>query len=130
MKPTYNRRNVLPHLWLSFDHNANFCSGCGWRQRTFDLFESSDSQEDLIRKYFKYGYNYQTMCLFLEKFHGIEISLRTLKRRLAQYVLKKASINISDETICSIIEREVKNHHLQKATEISGTTRWYHSAQR
>ena len=46
-------------------------------------------------------------CLFLEKFHGIEISLRTLKRLLAEYVLKKASIDISDETLCSIIEREV-----------------------
>ena len=29
------------------------------------------------------------MYLFLEKFHGIEISLGTLKRRLAQYVLKQ-----------------------------------------
>ena len=41
-------------------------------------------------------------------FHGIEISLRTLKRSLAQYVLKKASTDIADEAFCSIIEQEVK----------------------
>ena len=110
MKPTWNRRKVLSHHsgGCQLIINANFCSGCGCRQRNYDLFESSDSEEDLIRKYFKYGYNYQTVCLFLEKFHGIEISLRTLKRRLAQYVLKKASNDISDETLPSIIEREVK----------------------
>ena len=84
------------HLTIS----ANFCSGCCCRQRR--------SKEDLMRKYFKYGYNYQTICLLLEKFHGTEISLRTLKRRLAQYVLKKASTDIANETSCSIIKREVK----------------------
>ena len=88
--------------------NANFCSSCDCRQRSYELFVLSDSEKDLIRKYFKYGHNYQTICLFLEKFHGIEISLRTLIRRLAQYVLKKASTDISDETWCSIIKREVK----------------------
>ena len=41
-------------------------------------------------------------------FHGIEISLRTLKRCLAQYVLKKASADIADEAFCSIIEQKVK----------------------
>ena len=69
------------------------------------MFESSDSKENLIRKCFKYRYNYQTICLFLEKFHGFEISLRTLKR---QYVLKKASTDISDETSYSIIELEAR----------------------
>ena len=40
--------------------------------------------------------------------HGIEISLRTLKGCLAQYVLQKASTDIADEVFCSIIEQEVK----------------------
>ena len=40
--------------------------------------------------------------------HGIEISLRTLKGCLAQYVLQKASPDIADEVFCSIIEQEVK----------------------
>ena len=88
--------------------NANFCSGCGCRQRTYDFFESSGSKEDLTRKYFKYGYNYQTICLFFERLHGIEISLRTLKRHSAQYVLEKASTDISDETLCAVIDQKVE----------------------
>ena len=108
MKPTCNR---LMFCHTCEDHltiNANFCSGCGCRPRSYDLFKSSDNEEDLTRKYFKYGHNYQTICLFLERFHGIEISLGTLKSRLAQYVLKKESTDISDETLCAVIEGEVK----------------------
>ena len=36
----------------------------------------------------------------LETFYVIEISLRTLKRRLAQHVLKKPSIDISNKALC------------------------------
>ena len=43
----------------------------------------------------------------MKKFHGTEISFQTLKRRLAQCVLKKASTDI-DETLCAVIEREFK----------------------
>ena len=52
-----------------------------------DLFESRD--EKLIRKYFKYRCDYK-------------------KIYLAQFVLRKASADISDEMLCSMIEREVK----------------------
>ena len=44
----------------------------------------------------------------MENFHGTQINLRTLKRRLAQYVLKKASNDISNKTLCSIIVGKVK----------------------
>ena len=44
----------------------------------------------------------------MENLHGTQINLRTLKRRLVQYVLKKASNGISDKTLCSIIVWEVK----------------------
>ena len=90
--------------------NANFCICVGCRQRNYDLFKSSDNEEDLIRKYFKYGYNIFTKqyVYFWKKFHWIEINLRTLKRRLARYVLNKGSTDISDETLYSIIDREVK----------------------
>ena len=43
----------------------------------------------------------------MKKFRGTEISFRTLKRRLAQCVLKKASTDI-DETLCAVIEQEFK----------------------
>ena len=45
--------------------------------------------------------------MFFEKFHGITISLRTLKRRLADHRLNKIGNNISDASFQVIIEREV-----------------------
>ena len=45
--------------------------------------------------------------MFLEKFHGITISLRTLKRRLADHRLNKIGSDISDASLQVIIEREV-----------------------
>ena len=44
----------------------------------------------------------------MENLHGTQINLRTLKRHLVQYVLKKASNDILDKTLCSIIVWEVK----------------------
>ena len=44
----------------------------------------------------------------MENLHGTQINLRTIKRRLVQYVLKKASNDISDKTLCSIIVWEFK----------------------
>ena len=58
MKAICNRRMFCHTCGYHFTINVNFCSGCGFRQKTYDLFESSDSEEDLTRKYFKYGYNY------------------------------------------------------------------------
>ena len=45
--------------------------------------------------------------MFLEKFYGITISLRTLKRHLADYRLNKIGSDISDASLQVIIEREV-----------------------
>ena len=58
-------------------------------KKKYDLFESRDSDEKLIRKYFKYRCDYK-------------------KIYLAQFELRKASADISDEMLCSMIEREVK----------------------
>ena len=57
MKPACNRRMFCHNCGYHLTTNADFCSCRGCRQRTYDLFESSDSEEVLTRKYFKYGYN-------------------------------------------------------------------------
>ena len=41
-----------------------------------------DDEEGLIRYYFFRGFEYEEMRLFVLKNHNIEISLRTLKRRI------------------------------------------------
>ena len=45
--------------------------------------------------------------MFLEMFHGIRISLPTLKRRLADHRLNKMGSDISDTSLQVIIESEV-----------------------
>ena len=57
MKPTCNRRMFCHTCGYHLTINANFCSGCGCRQRNYDLLESSDSEEDLTIKYFKLANN-------------------------------------------------------------------------
>ena len=52
--------------------NDNYCSFCG---------KELDKEELLIKYYFRQGYEYDVIVLFLSKFHGIEMSLRTLKNR-------------------------------------------------
>ena len=86
--------------------DTNFCGVCGPRKRHSDV-QSETNQEELIKSHFLYGFGYQTICMFLEKFHGITISLRTLKRRLAGHRLNKIGSDISDASLQVIIEREV-----------------------
>ena len=52
---------------------------------------ADDSQElrDLIENYFYLGYKYDQIVLFLDKYNGIKICTRTLKRKLKDYGLKR-----------------------------------------
>ena len=85
---------------------TSFCGVCDTRKRHSDV-QLETNQEELIKSCFLYGFDYQTICMFLEKFHGITISLRTLKRRLADHRLNKIGSDISDASLQVIIEREV-----------------------
>lgn len=53
------------------------------------------------------GFDYQTICLFIEKFRGITINLQTLKRRLADYGVNKTETELSDASLRVIIETKV-----------------------
>ena len=86
--------------------DTNFFRVCGTRKRHSDV-QSETNREELIKSYFLYGFDYQTICMFLEKFHGITISLQTLKRRLADHRFNKIGSDISDASLQVIIEREV-----------------------
>ena len=65
-----------------------------------------------------YGFDSQTICLFLEKIYGITISLRTLKRRLADHRLNKIGSDISDVGLQVTIEREVITVSRDKVMEM------------
>ena len=60
--------------------NDNYCSFCG---------KPIDKEELLLKYYFRQGYEYNVIILFLSKFHGIEMSLRTLKNRYKSLGLRR-----------------------------------------
>ena len=86
--------------------DTNFCGVWGTRKRHSDV-HSETSQEELKKSYFLYGFDYRTICMFLEKFHCITITLRTLKKRLSDHRLNKIGSDISDASLQVIIETEV-----------------------
>ena len=51
--------------------NDNFCPICGKRL---------NKEELLLKYYYRQGYEYEVILFFLSKFHGIEMSLRTLNK--------------------------------------------------
>ena len=49
--------------------------------------------EELIQRYFDKGFNYQKIPSFLSRYHGIEMSLRTLNTKLRDLGLKRKDID-------------------------------------
>ena len=49
-------------------------------------WETPDDEEGLIRHYFFRGFKYEEIRMFLMKYHDIEMSLSTLKRRIKRMV--------------------------------------------
>ena len=97
------------HSWGSQQAtDTNFCGVYGTRKIHSDV-HSEKNQEELIKSYILYGFDYQTRCMFLEKFHGITISLWMLKRWLADHRLNRIGRDISDASLQEIIEREVND---------------------
>ena len=52
-----------------------------------------DSEEVAIRDYFNNGFTYDEIVALLEKYHGVKMSIATLKRRLKEYGLKRRNVN-------------------------------------
>ena len=52
-------------------------------------FIPNGSERELIEHYFHKGFRYKEIVLLLEKYHNISMNVRTLKRRLSAYDLKR-----------------------------------------
>jgi hypothetical protein len=50
---------------------------------------NEEEEREAIESYFLAGYEYETILCFLSKYHGINHSMSTLKRRLREYGLKR-----------------------------------------
>ena len=68
-----------------------------------------DHQKEVIAYYFNCGYTYDVIIDFMNRHHGISISLRTLKRRLKEYDLKRKNVMIDEESVRNLIKIEMAN---------------------
>ena len=66
-------------------------------ERNDDEGENSDvdceDERDVLEYYFRKGYTYDEMLRFLSDFHGIDMSLSTLQRRLNEHDLRRRQVN-------------------------------------
>lgn len=64
-------------------------------------------ERSAITYYYNQGFSYKTIIRFLAAYHGIDISLRTLKRRLQDYNLCRSNVS-SVGVIDAAIETELQ----------------------
>ena len=67
-----------------------------------------EEEEEAIRYYFQRNYSYNTILDFLNEFHGINMSKRTLLNRLRGYGLSRRSRNINVDVLRDHINRELQ----------------------
>ena len=69
--------------------------------------QTEDEMKQAIQYYFQRGFNYETILSFLEKYHSITISRRTLLNRLKTYGLSRRGCNVDDNQIRQYIIEEL-----------------------
>ena len=52
----------------------------------------ANGEEAAIRDYFKKGFTYDEILALLDQYHGIRMSIATLKRRIKEYGLKRKNL--------------------------------------
>ena len=97
---------------------CNFCMHCGSAVvlqsmeepsclPNFSLSRDRQQAEEIIRLYFNYRYTYEEIIAFLGKYHGIEMSLSTLKRRLRNYGLGRNKNLVDEDMLKELIRVEL-----------------------
>ena len=66
--------------------------------------------EELIKRYFKQGYNYVKILQFLSKYHGIRMSFRTLNTKPHDLCLKRRNIDYNIDQVCRCVWQELDGH--------------------
>ena len=73
------------------------------------------------RNIFHLGYDYKTITNMLQVYHGITMSVRTLKRRLQSYILVKRKNSVNEALIRNVIRRE-----MQGPGQLAGYRKMWH----
>ena len=100
---------------VQLENDCFFCSNCGHKKRS-ELTDSvplqlqgSECEKEIIFSYFNVGYRYEAIVMFLRLYHGINMSIRTLKRRLKSYGFhRKGFSNASNTELRNFIEAEIQ----------------------
>ena len=90
-----------------------FCSFCGTREvqeSICDICVAEQDIDDVIKHYFHRGYPYDAIIVLLKKREGLQMCVRTLKRRLKSLRLKrKGNAKIVDDfAVRKAIHEEMK----------------------
>ena len=68
----------------------------------------SDEEKNFIEYYFHLGYKYNDIVNLLDVYHGVTMSVRTLKRRLQGYGLKKKNVSNDEQELVDIVKKEME----------------------
>ena len=71
-----------------------------------EILDNNDDERNYIEYYFHLGYKYEDIVNLLSTYHGISMSVRTLKRKLLKYGLQKKNVNIDEQELQSIIKKK------------------------
>ena len=65
-------------------------------------------RNDIVESYFRLGFDYTEILLYLVLFHGISLSLRQLKRVLKSKGLGRRRNSSDIREICQVVEEELR----------------------
>ena len=83
----------------------------GWAMKRCKMAD----ERSLIRNYFHLGYEIEVILQFLVAYHGIKMSLSTLKRRLWDYGLKRRGNEVEVDQLRDIIRNEISGSGQDRA---------------
>lgn len=90
---------------------AQFCHQCGHQIITVNTLKEGPSSVDtvkLLEEYFHRGYPYQAIVDLLENLHGVQMHVRTLKRRLKALGLRRKETDYDEDLLCDLIKQEMQ----------------------
>jgi hypothetical protein len=74
-------------------------------ENTHEFYDEEIDEESLIKYYFYKGFEYNNIIGFLSTYHNIDMSRRTLERRLQQYGLRRKNPDYDIELVTDEVRR-------------------------
>ena len=80
------------------------------KQTCTEMLDINDDDEErnYIEYYFHLGYKYEDIVKLLGIYHGVSMTVRTLRRKLQKYNLKKKNVNTDEQELRTIIQQEIE----------------------